>query len=91
VNSVELISSEAPRHAQHASSDLIYSRTVLNGLLLDRARRQLQRAAFARDGVDTTTRSPLCVEGDLQEADFLVLAGCAQSTAPETRHCSATS
>src|SRR2546429_3399123 len=52
---------------------VIYSRTVLNGMLLDRARDagcNVQRSRVM--SVDTSTTKPrYCVEGDWQEADFL--------------------
>src|SRR5260370_7289445 len=67
---------------------VIYSRTVLNGMLLDRAREagcNVQRSRVM--SVDTTTPKPrYCVEGDWQEADFLVLAAGAQNQlVPESR------
>src|SRR5207244_8432032 len=56
---------------------VIYSRTVLNGMLLDRARDagcNVQRSRVM--SVDTSTTKPrYCVEGDWQEADFLVQIG----------------
>src|SRR6201987_518436 len=82
VNSVELISSDE----QHATLEMphpivIYSRTVLNGLLLDRARDvgcKVQRSRVM--SVDTTTPKPrYCVEGEWQESDFLVLAAGARN------------
>src|SRR5882762_3491418 len=89
VNCVELISSEE----QHATLEMphpivIYSRTVLNGMLLDRARDagcKVQRSRVM--SVDTTTPKPrYCVEGEWQEADFLVLAaGARNQLVPETR------
>src|SRR5258707_7231582 len=89
VNSVELISSEE----QHATLDMphpivIYSRTVLNGMLLDRARDagcNVQRSRVM--GVDTSSTKPrYCVEGAWQEADFLVVAaGARNQLLPETR------
>jgi flavin-dependent dehydrogenase len=89
VDSVELISSEE----QHATLEMphpivIYSRTVLNGLLLDRAQEagcQLQRSRVM--GVETNrTRPRYCVEGEWKEADFLVLAaGARNQLVPESR------
>jgi len=89
VNSVELISSEE----QHATLDMphpivIYSRTVLNGMLLDRARDagcHVQRSRVM--GVETSSTKPrYSVEGAWQEADFLVLAaGARNQLLPETR------
>ncbi len=89
MNSVELISSEE----HHATLEMphpivIYSRTVLNGMLLDRARDagcNVQRSRVM--SVDTTTTKPhFCVDGAWQEADFLVLAaGARNHLLPETR------
>ncbi len=89
VNSVELISSEE----HHATLDMphpivIYSRTVLNGMLLDRARDagcNVQRSRVL--SVDTTAAKPrYCVDGDWREADFLVLAaGARNQLVPESR------
>jgi len=77
VNSVELISSEE----QHATLDMphpivIYSRTVLNGMLLrSRARCRLQRAAFPGDECGpTSTSNRATVWKAIGRADFLVLA-----------------
>src|SRR2546430_9735295 len=89
VNSVELISSEE----HHATLEMphpivIYSRTVLNGMLLDRARDagcNVQRSRVM--SVDTAAPKPrYCVEGEWKEADFLVLAaGARNQLVPETR------
>jgi flavin-dependent dehydrogenase len=89
VRSVELISSEE----HHATLEMphpivIYSRTVLNGMLLDRAREagcNVQRSRVM--GVDTAATKPrYCVEGDWRQADFLVLAaGARNQLLPETR------
>jgi len=89
VNSVKLISSDD----QHATLDMpqpivIYSRAVLNGLLLDRARDAgcaVQRCRVL--SVDTSSPRPrYCVEGEWREADFLVLAaGARNQLLPETR------
>src|SRR5258708_20650606 len=67
---------------------VIYSRTVLNGLLLDRARDagcNVQRSRVL--SVDTTAAKPrYCVDGDWREADFLVLApGARNQLVPESR------
>src|SRR5260370_11884650 len=81
VNSVELISSED----HHATLEMphpivIYSRTVLNGMLLDRAREarcHLQRSRVM--SVDTTTPTPrYCVAGRWQQRGFRVLAAGAR-------------
>jgi flavin-dependent dehydrogenase len=89
VHSIELISSED----QSVSLDLphpivIYSRMVLNGLLLDRAAEagcRVQRSHVL--GVDTAGEKPrYCVDGEWHSADFLVLAaGARNQLLPETR------
>ena len=89
VNSVELISSTE----QHATLDMlhpivIYSRTVLNGMLLDRAANagcRLQRSHVI--AVDTCEAQPrYCVDGEWRTVDFLVLAaGARNQLLPETR------
>jgi flavin-dependent dehydrogenase len=89
VNSVELISSDE----QHATLEMsepivIYSRRVLNGMLLDRAKDAgciVQRSHVI--GVDTTSSKPrYCLEGEWQSTDFLVLAaGARNQLVPETR------
>jgi flavin-dependent dehydrogenase len=89
VHSVELISS----NDQRATLDMphpivIYSRTVLNGMLLNRAAeagcKVSRNHVFS---VDTAAKKPrYCVEGEWRSADFLVLAGGARnSLLPETR------
>jgi flavin-dependent dehydrogenase len=89
VRSVDLISSEEHRATLEMPHPIvIYSRTVLNGMLLDRARAAgctIQRSHVM--SVNTRTRKPrYSVEGDWQEADFLVLAAGARSQLlPETR------
>jgi flavin-dependent dehydrogenase len=89
VNSVELISSEEHRATLDMPHPIvIYSRMVLNGMLLDRARDagcNVQRSRVM--SVDTTTVKPrYCVEGEWREADFLVLAaGARNQLLPETR------
>lgn len=89
VTSVELISSEE----HHATLEMphpivIYSRTVLNGMLLDRAHEagcNIQRCHVM--GVDASPAKPrYCVEGEWHESDFLVLAaGARNQLLPETR------
>jgi flavin-dependent dehydrogenase len=89
VQSVELISSQEHRATLEMTHPIvIYSRTVLNGMLLDRAREagcQVQRSRVM--SVDTATTKPrYCVEGEWREADFLVLAaGARNQLLPETR------
>ena len=89
VHSVELISSEDHRANLEMSHPIvIYSRTVLNGMLLDRAREagcEVQQRHVL--GVDTSTAKPrFSVEGEWQTTDFLVLAaGARNQLVPETR------
>ena len=82
IQKVELISAEN----QRASLDLqhpivIYSRTVLNGLLLDRAREAGCRIHHSRVHlVDTAADKPrYSIGGDWRETDFVVLAGGARN------------
>jgi flavin-dependent dehydrogenase len=82
IQRVEIISAEN----QRADLDLqhpivIYSRTVLNGLLLDRARSAGCRIHRSRvQGIDTSSNRPLyTVDGAWQPCDFLVLAGGARN------------
>lgn len=89
VRSVELISSTG----QRADLDMphpivIYSRRVLNGLLLDRAREAGCRTHLSHVvGVDTAGEKPrFCVEGEWRTADYLVVAaGARNQLLPETR------
>jgi flavin-dependent dehydrogenase len=67
---------------------VIYSRTVLNGLLLERAAEagcKIQRSHVI--GADTASRKPrYCVDGEWKSADFLVLAaGARNHLLPATR------
>jgi geranylgeranyl diphosphate/geranylgeranyl-bacteriochlorophyllide a reductase len=82
IQKVEIISAENHR----ASLDLqhpivIYSRTILNGLLLDRARDAGCRIHHSRvQSVDTSTERPrYSIEGVWHDSDFLVLAGGARN------------
>lgn len=82
IQKVELISAENHR----AQLDLlhpivIYSRTILNGLLLDRARDAGCRVHHSRvQAVETLADKPrFCVESQWRTADFLVLAGGARN------------
>lgn len=82
IQKVEIISAENQRATlclQHPI--VIYSRTVLNGLLLDRARDAGCRIHHSRiQALDTSTQRPrYSVDGDWQDADFLVLAGGARN------------
>ena len=89
IHSIDLIAS----NEQRATLDMphpivIYSRTVLNGLLLDRAREAgcaIHRSHIV--SVDTSADKPrYCVDGEWQTADFLVLAaGARNQLFPETR------
>jgi flavin-dependent dehydrogenase len=89
VTSVELISSDEQRATLDMTHPIvIYSRKVLNGMLLDRAQEagcNVQRSHVI--AADTKREKPLyCVEGEWRAADFLVLAGGARSQVlPETR------
>jgi len=89
VRSVELISSNDQRaNLEMTHPIVIYSRKVLNGMLLDRAKAagcHVQQAHVL--GVDTSTTKPrYSVEGEWRSADFLVLAaGARNQIAPETR------
>jgi flavin-dependent dehydrogenase len=89
VRSVELISSEEHSATLEMPNPIvIYSRKVLNGMLLDRAREagcQVHRSHVI--GVDTASHKPrYCLDGDWHQADFLVLAaGARNQLAPETR------
>jgi flavin-dependent dehydrogenase len=89
VTSIELISSNDQRVTLEMSHPIvIYSRTVLNGMLLERAMAAgcgVHRSHVI--GVDTSTAKPrYCVEGEWREADFLVLAaGARNQLLPETR------
>ena len=89
VHSVDLISSEEHRATLDMPHPIvIYSRTVLNGMLLDRAREAgctIQQSHVM--SVDTAATKPrYCLEGQWHEADFLVLAaGARNQLVPETR------
>src|SRR5580658_6068975 len=89
VRSVELISSNDQRaNLEMTHPIVIYSRRVLNGMLLDRAKAagcHVQQAHVL--SVDTSTAKPrYSVDGQWRSADFLVLAaGARNQIAPETR------
>jgi len=82
VHSVELISSQE----HHATLEIphpivIYSRKVLNGLLLERAQAAgctVQRSRVMSVDIEKT-KPRFCVEGEWHEADFLVLAAGARN------------
>ena len=89
VNSVNLISSNEQRATLEMSYPIvIYSRRVLNGMLLDRAR---EAGCDVRQShvlaVDTNGPQPrYSIEGEWRSADFLVLAaGARNRLVPETR------
>jgi len=82
IRNVEIVSAEN----QRAKLDLqhpivIYSRTVLNGLLLERAREAGCHVHQNRvQNIDTTPDKPrFSVEGEWQQADFVVLAAGARN------------
>jgi flavin-dependent dehydrogenase len=89
IQQIELISPNGRR--AHLCLDhpiVIYSRAVLNGLLLDRAERAGCRIIHSRVGsVDVSGESPsFTSENAIQHADFLILASGARSSFfPATR------
>jgi flavin-dependent dehydrogenase len=89
IHSVEIISAENQRarlDLQHPI--VIYSRTVLNGLLLKRAQAAGCLIHHSRvQGVDTTGDKPMySVDGQWRRADFLVVAaGARNQFLPGTR------
>lgn len=89
VRTVELISSTEQRATLELNEPIvIYSRRVLNGLLLERAQNAgcaVQRSHVLN--VDTTGGRPrFCVDGEWHTADFLVLAsGARNQLVPESR------
>jgi flavin-dependent dehydrogenase len=93
IRNVEIISAEN----QRAKLDLkhpivIYSRQVLNGFLLDRAREAGCEVHQRRvQQIDTSTDKPrYCVEGEWRTVDFVVLAaGARNQILPGTRALSA--
>ena len=89
IRSIELISSSEHRAELELEHPIvIYSRAVLNGLLLGRAKDAgctVRRSHVI--GVDTASPKPrYCVDGEWKGADFLVLAaGARNQLLPETR------
>ncbi len=89
IHSVELIASNDQRAILDMPNPIvIYSRKVLNGMLLERAQNagcKVQQSHVS--SVDTTTVKPRhCVDGEWQCSDFLVLAaGARNHLLPETR------
>ena len=88
IRTVELISSKG--HRAHLSLEqpiVIYSRTVLNGLLLDRAEAAGCRIVRSRvNQIATDGRARLAIGESRVEADFVVIAaGARNSLLPDTR------
>ena len=82
IRKVEVISAEDQRAALELQHPIvIYSRTVLNGMLLDRAREAGARVHRSRvQSVDTSTQRPrFSVDGEWRSSDFLVIAGGARN------------
>ncbi|MGB9434723.1 MAG: NAD(P)/FAD-dependent oxidoreductase [Candidatus Acidiferrum sp.] len=82
IQKVEIISAENQRAALDLPHPIvIYSRTVLNGLLLDRARDAGCRIHHSRvQTVDTSTdKVRYAVDGEWFQGDFIVLAGGARN------------
>ena len=89
IHSLELIASNDQRATLEMSHPIvIYSRKVLNGMLLERAQNAGCKVRQSHvTSVDTNTAQPrYCVDGEWQTADFLVLAaGARNQLLPETR------
>src|SRR5579859_3764024 len=89
IHSIELIASNEQRAKLDMRNPIvIYSRMVLNGMLLERAQNagcQVHRSHVV--AVDTSAEKPrYSVEGEWRTADFLVLAaGARNQLLPETR------
>jgi flavin-dependent dehydrogenase len=82
IQKVEIISAENQRATLSLQHPIvIYSRTILTGLLLDRAREAGCRIHHSRvQGLDTSTQRPrYCRDGEWRDSDFLVLAGGARN------------
>jgi flavin-dependent dehydrogenase len=82
IQKVQIISAENHRATLDLQHPIvIYSRRILNGMLLDRARSAGCRINHSRiQSVDTsTTRPRYCVEGEWRDSEFLVLAGGARN------------
>jgi flavin-dependent dehydrogenase len=82
IRDVQIISGENQRVSLDLQHPIvIYSRTVLNGMLLDRAREAGCKIQQSRvQGVDTSDDKPrYSVDGDWRKADFLVLAAGARN------------
>ncbi|HUI51163.1 MAG TPA: NAD(P)/FAD-dependent oxidoreductase [Terriglobales bacterium] len=89
IRDVEIISAENQRAKLDLSHPIvIYSRRVLNGFLLDRAREAGCRVHHRRvQNIDTTSGKPrFSLDGDWQKTDFVVLAsGARNQILPDTR------
>jgi len=89
IRKVEIISAENQRAQMDLQHPIvIYSRTVLNGLLLDRARNAGCRVHHSHvQNVDTSRERPrFSIEGEWRETDFVVLAaGAKNQFLPGTR------
>ena len=89
IRDVEIISAENQRAKLDLSHPIvIYSRRVLNGFLLDRAREAGCRVHHRRvQNLDTTSGKPrFSLDGDWQKTDFVVLAsGARNQILPDTR------
>jgi len=89
VQSVELVASDERRVQLDLPHPIvIYSRRVLNTLLLDRARQAGCRVHQSHVvAADTTSDKPrYCIDGEWHRSDFLVLAaGARNQLLPETR------
>jgi len=93
IREVEIISAENQRAKLDLSHPIvIYSRRVLNGFLLDRAREAGCRVHHRRvQNIDTAAEKPrFSIDGGWQKADFVVLAsGARNQILPGTRPLSA--
>jgi flavin-dependent dehydrogenase len=89
IREVEIIGAENQRAKLRLEQPIvIYSRTVLNGLLLDRAQEAGCLVHQQRiQNIDTTSDKPrYSLQGEWRTADFVVLAGGARNQLlPETR------
>src|ERR1700761_6970822 len=89
VREIELISSEEHKASLEMTHPIvIYSRMVLNGMLLDRARAAGCEVKHSHVfNVDTAHSKPrFSVDGEWRETDFVVLAaGARNQLVPETR------
>jgi flavin-dependent dehydrogenase len=82
IRDVEIISAENERVKLDLKHPIvIYSRTVLNGMLLERAREAGCHIHHSRvQNVDTQSEKPrYCVDGEWKNADFVVLASGARN------------